>query len=97
MKTKQEYFFCRPRLLKNVEEINEIDVCIENVKWQKQFKIDINNQIFEHQSGYNKAFEIEFAKLGWESQPLLYDNPRLIGDLQKNDIFVEIQFGNSAS
>ena len=52
---------------------------------------------FSHQSGYNKAFEIEFRKYGWNPFPLLLENPRLIGDFQKDDIFVEIQFGNSST
>ena len=52
---------------------------------------------YDNQRGYNKALEIEFKKLGWETQPKLYNNPRLIGDFQKNDIFIEVQFGNSAT
>ena len=27
----------------------------------------------------------------------MYDNSRLIGDFAKNDVFVEVQFGNSAT
>jgi hypothetical protein len=51
----------------------------------------------DNQTGYNKALEVEFRKRGWELQPKLYDNPRLIGDFQKNDVFVEVHFGNSAT
>jgi len=67
------------------------------VNWQSEFRIELDGQTYEHQKGYNKAFEAEFLKLDWKSQPLLYKKPRLIGDFQKNDIFVEIQFGNSAA
>ena len=45
----------------------------------------------EHQSAYNKRFEIEFEKLGWEKKP------RIIGDLKKDLVFVEVQFGNSST
>ena len=97
MKAKKEYFFCSPRLLKNVDEISEIDLCIQNILWQSEFVLKVEGKIFKNQSAYNKAFEIEFRKLNWNSRPLLYKNPRLIGDFQKNDIFIEIQFGNSAT
>jgi hypothetical protein len=38
-----------------------------------------------------------FKNRNWDLQPLLFDNPKLIGDFQKNDIFIEVQFGNSAT
>ena len=97
MKFKTEYFCCSPRLLKSIDEINEIYTCIYAVKWKKEFSIKKNDIIYHHQSAYNKAFEIEFSKFDWDLQPILYKNPRLIGDFQKNDIFVEVQFGNSSS
>ena len=97
MKFKTEYFFCSPRLLQNVEEIEEIYSCIERIKWKEKFMIEIDGKEYRHQSGYNKAFDIEFSKFNWEKQPKLYDKPRLIGDYKKNDIFIEIQFGNSAA
>ena len=35
---------------------------------------------------------LEFEKWSdWQPQPLLHDKPRLIGDFQKNDVFVEKQ------
>ena len=40
---------------------------------------------------------MEFEKLGWEKKPMLSQNPRLIGDFRKNLVFVEVQFGNSAT
>lgn len=98
MKFKEEYFFCSPRLLQNIPEIGEIHSCIDRVEWQPEFSIVVNGQKSEHQTAYNKAFNLEFGKFtDWETQPKLYDNPRLIGDFRKNDIFVEIQFGNSAT
>jgi len=97
MKTLKEYFFCSPKLLRNIDEINEIDTVINNVKWVPDFQINIEGKNYTHQTGYNKAFEKEFRKLGWSNQPKLYDNPRLIGDFAKNDVFIEVQFGNSAT
>lgn len=97
MKYKSEYFFCSPKLLKNITEIKEIYDCIENIKWDKNFSINIEGNEYINQTAYNKAFEVEFSKLDWELQPKLYSNPRLIGDFRKNDIFIEIQFGNSAT
>ncbi|MFO8010269.1 MAG: BglII/BstYI family type II restriction endonuclease [Dehalococcoidia bacterium] len=97
MKFKTAHFFCSPRLLQNIPEINEIYTCLERVKWQPDFFVTASGHKYKNQRGYNKAFEEEFLKYQWETQPLLYHNPRLIGDFRKNDIFVEIQFGNSAT
>lgn len=97
MKYKKDYFFCSLKLLRNVEEIKEIDDCLAKVKWEKEFSFLFNGKIYKHQSGYNKAFEIEFKKYHWKLRPTLYNNPKLIGDFQKNDIFIEVQFGNSAT
>ncbi len=97
MNYKKEYFFCSPRLLQNVDEIKEIENCIKAIKWEKEFSIKIEKKTYKHQAGYNKAFELEFEKFDWQRQPKLHIDPDLIGDFQKNDIFVEIQFGNSAA
>ena len=97
MKTIKEYFYCSPRLLKNVNELGEIDSFIDNIKWKDNFNFFLNSINYEHQTAYNKALEYEFSKKGWTLQPLLYNDPKLIGDFQKNDIFVEVQFGNTAT
>ena len=97
MKFKSEYFFCSPRLLRNVDEVNEIFTCIDSIKWKPDFEIEYGNTVYRHQSAYNKAFEVEFSKYGWNTQPMLHKNPKLIGDFGKDDIFIEVQFGNSAT
>lgn len=97
MNYRVEHFCCSPRLLQNADEIHEIYTCIRNVKWQKSFSIVVDGRTFENQAGYNKALEIEFALFNWESQPKLCTDPRLIGDFKKNDIFIEVQFGNSST
>ena len=97
MKFKTEFFFCSPRLLQNIAEMNEVYNCTKNIKWKPEFALNTGNKVDKHQNAYNKAFSIEFKKYGWKSQPKLCDKPKLMGDFQKNDIFIEIQFGNSAT
>ena len=97
MKFKTEYFFCSPKLLQNVNEINEIYSCIDNIKWKEEYMITVDSKKYEHQRAYNKSFDLEFSKYGWNKTPKLCDNPRLLGDFEKNDVFVEIQFGNSST
>jgi hypothetical protein len=97
MKFITDYLFCSPKLLRNVDEIDEIYLCLDRVKWVEEFRLETNGRRIEHQTAYNKAIEIEFSSFGWELQPLLYHDPRLIGDFKKNDIFVEVQFGNSST
>lgn len=97
MKYITEHFYCSPKLLNNVDEVHEIYSCISAVKWSSDFSITISGQKYLNQHGYNKALEAQFSKLGWELQPLLHKNPKLIGDFQKNDVFIEVQFGNSAT
>lgn len=97
MKYISEHLFCSSRLLRNVDEVQEINDCINNVEWRPEFSITVEGRNYSHQRAYNKALAIEFNKKDWIPQPLLHDKPRLIGDFQKNDIFVEIQFGNSST
>ncbi len=97
MKYKEEYFFCSPKLLSNVAEVHEIFTCIDNIKWNSEFEIKCEDRTYHHQTAYNKAFEIEFEKFNWQQKPLLHNKPKLIGDFQKEDIFIEVQFGNSAT
>lgn len=97
MKYKTDHFFCSPKLLQNVEEIQEIFSCIDNVKWREEFRIEVGGKEYLHQSGYNKAFEIEFKKYDWELQPIISKEVGLKGDFRKNDVLIEIQFGNSST
>jgi hypothetical protein len=60
MKYKTEYFFCSSNLVKNIDEIQEIDKCIKAIQWKEQFLIRTDNKLYEHQTAYNKAFDIEF-------------------------------------
>ena len=97
MRTKKEYFFCSERILAHVSETHEIDECISAIDWMDNFSLTTEAGTFAHQSAYNKALEKQFLSRGWDSQPLLCKDPKLIGDFMKNDVFVEVQFGNSST
>ena len=68
LKTRKDYFFCSPKLLQNIDELREIDSCLSKVLWGKDFKIEVGSKKYTNQAGYNKAFEVEFVKYGWELQ-----------------------------
>ena len=70
---------------------------VESIDWQDEFKVIQPGSTLFHQTAYNTRFEIEFQRLGWETKPRLSVNPRLIGYFRKNLVFVEVQFGNSAT
>ncbi|HPJ69049.1 MAG TPA: BglII/BstYI family type II restriction endonuclease [Desulfobacteraceae bacterium] len=77
--------------------ISEIKSILNNIEWNSEFSIKIDNHEFTNQRAYNKAFEQEFNARGWELQPKLNESPKLIGDFRKNLVFVEVQFGNSST
>ena len=92
------YLHCGEHLKNSLRiEIEEVVHVVESIEWEDEFKFVQSDSIMFHQTAYNKRFQIEFEQLGWESQPKLSENPRLIGDFEKNLVFVEIQFGNSAT
>ncbi len=92
------YLHCGEHLKNSLKtEIEEVVQVVKSIEWQDAFELIQPGSTVFHQTAYNKRFEIEFEKLGWESQPKLSENPRLIGDFQKNLVFVEVQFGNSAT
>jgi hypothetical protein len=99
MKFKGKYFHCGNFLQNSLKsQIDEIYHCVSNIKWEPEFCFESNGgRVLQHQRAYNKAFEQKFLKFNWESQPLLLESPRLIGDFRKGLVFVEIQFGNSAT
>jgi hypothetical protein len=78
-------------------EIREVLSAVAAVEWTESFVHSAGDALHEHQAGYNRAFGAEFVRMGWTSQPTLRTQPRLIGDFRKGLVFVEIQFGNSAT
>jgi hypothetical protein len=98
MKSNTKYFHCGEYLRKSlVQEIMEIESVIESVPWISSFHFSDSDTTYDNQSGYNRVFAIEFERRGWEMQPLLRQDPKLIGDFRKHLVFVEIQFGNSSA
>ena len=98
MKYKITYLHCEEHLKESLKtEIQEVVQVVESIDWQDEFKVIQPRSTLFHQTAYNKRFELEFQQLGWETKPILSLNPRLIGDFRKNLVFVEVQFGNSAT
>lgn len=98
MRAEVEYFHCGEQLLGTLApEISEVLSAVDAVAWSPEFTHLIAARSYEHQTGYNRAFVAHFADMGWEAQPVLRTNPRLIGDFRKGLVFVEVQFGNSAT
>ncbi len=95
MKFKESYFFCSQHLLRNVAEVQEVFSCIDAIKWLPEFDIEQNGIQYKNKTAYNKAFDIEFLKYNWKQESIFSDDPKSIGEYQKNDVFVEIQFGSS--
>jgi len=79
------------------DEIDEVLSVVNLIEWKDEFKVIKPDSTLLHYTTYNKRFEIEFEKLGWEKKPLLSQKPRLIGGFKKNLVFVEVQFANSAT
>ena len=98
MKYQTEFLHCGPNLKDSLStHIDEISFVIGSIDWQPEFSFTDNDKSYEHQSAYNRAFHSEFKRLDWQVQPKLRDNPRLVGDFQKDLVFGEIQFGNSST
>ena len=64
MKFKHEHFCCSPKLLCNIAEISEIGEAIANVAWTGQFRLEVDDKGYEHQTGYNKALCVWQVLLG---------------------------------
>jgi hypothetical protein len=98
VKSITKYFHCGDQLLSTLAgEIGDVEAAAEGVPWMASFAHSDGGARREHQTAYNLAFAGEFGRMGWESQPMLRRDPRLIGDFRKGLVFVEIQFGNSAA
>ena len=98
MRAETTFFHCGDQLRSTLaEEIAEVEAAVADVPWNPDFAHDDGDKHCEHQAAYNRAFASEFRSRGWDSQPLLRSAPRLIGDFRKGLVFVEIQFGNSAT
>lgn len=99
MKFDTSFIDCNERLVKPLPEVQEIFTAISAVPWQpsRVEAVSRTGKKVYWQEAYNRLFEIEFEKLGWKLDPILCEKPLHKGDFFKNDVFVEIQFGNSAT
>ena len=78
------YLHCGEHLKESLkDEIDEVVNVVNLIEWEEEFKVIRQDSVILHQTAYNKRFEMEFEKLGWEKKPMLSQNPRLIGDFQK--------------
>ena len=92
------YLHCGRHLQRSLKnEIDEVLSVVDAIEWKKEFKVVTPDSTLFHQTAYNKKFELEFQNLGWKTKPRLSETPRLIGDFQKGLVFIEVQFGNSAT
>jgi hypothetical protein len=100
MEFTASYIFCSPKLIDPLDEVQEIYQVIRNLPWspEKVPAISRSGKEVAWQEAYNRLFEIEFEKIGgWKLQPVLSEKLKHKGDFAKNDVFVEIQFGNSST
>lgn len=100
MQFKTTYLHCGAQLQKTFRiKINEIFDIISTVHWKPEFTFQLspNSAVKKHQQRYNEAINAGFRALGWQAQPKISESPRLIGDFGKDLVFVEVQFGNSAT
>ena len=100
MDFETSYLYCSKKLIDPLQEVQEIYSVVKAVSWVpgKITALKGNGKEVAWQEAYNRLFEIEFEKIdGWELHPLLSKKPRHKGDVLKNDVFVEIQFGHTAT
>jgi hypothetical protein len=84
MRYQEKYYHCGDYLRGSLEQqISEIALCIEHVKWKGEFRLvtEAGRELL-HQRADNMAFRAQFLACGWESQPRLLARPRLIGDFR---------------
>jgi hypothetical protein len=98
VKAEIAFFHCGDQLKETLaKEIGEVESAVATVPWVGSFEYSRNGSVYGHQAGYNRALALEFTRLGWEIQPTLRTEPKLIGDFRKGLVFVEVQFGNSSA
>ena len=98
MKFEISYFHCGEYLKKTLaEQIEEVKSTVTAIHWVPEFQYEREDISCQHQTAFNRAFVEQFNHHGWETQPILRQKPKLIGDFRKGLVFVEIQFGNSST
>ena len=70
------YLHCGENLRESLStEIQEVVQVVEAIDWKDEFKVVQSGSTLLHQTAYNKRFETEFLRLGWETKPRLSENP----------------------
>ena len=74
------YLHCGEHLKGTLKsEMDEVVHIVELIEWEREFKVGKSGSTLLRQTAYNKRFEAEFKKLGWETKSMLSQRPRLIG------------------
>ena len=69
------YLHCGEHLKESLkDEIDEVVNVVNLIEWEEEFKVIREDSVILHQTAYNKRFEMEFEKLGWEKKPMLSQN-----------------------
>ncbi len=98
MRFTREFFHCgEPLKATFAGQIEQVEAVLEEVGWTPEHSAATSKATLHHQAAYNQSFREGFLARGWEAQPVLIEQPKLIGDFRKDLVFVEIQFGNSSA
>ena len=100
MDFETSYIFCSRKLIDPLPEVQEIFVAIRAVPWQagKVSATSPTGRQVKWQEAYNRLLELAFEDIGgWTRSPVLCSETGHKGDFLKNDVFLEVQFGNSAT
>jgi hypothetical protein len=100
MRYEETYISCSPDTLHAVAEVAEIRRVLSAVPWCPGLPVATTShgRPLEWQEAYNRLIELEFAAIGgWTPFPILSADLSHKGDFAKNGVFVEVQFGNSAT
>ena len=98
MQVQKKLFHCGDVLLATMDrKIEEVLTAVHAVEWRDSFEYTHGGTVYRHQAAYNLALAAEFGTMGWDPQPVLRTDPKLIGDFRKGLVFVEVQFGCAAA
>ncbi len=99
MKSLQAFINCEEQSTGAISEVQVIFAVISSVPWQAS-RVEAtskNGGTVYWQNAYNRLIEIAFEERGWETQPEISSSPYHKADFAKNRVYVEVQFGNSAT
>lgn len=83
--TNPHFHNCSGSDVKNWPEFRELDRCLGSIDYDEEF----------NQSRYNLEIAERLSKMGWRSETQVIKEIGLRCDFVKNDIWVEVEFGNA--